>query len=60
MSKIHKCGTCNKEFTDESEYLNHTCTTNCKPTEIEHLDATSGGSFSKQSEAARQRGEARK
>lgn len=60
MSQVHKCGTCDKEFSDEQKYLDHTCKTNYKPTEVEHLDATSGGNFSKQSAAARKRGEARK
>jgi len=60
MSQLHKCGTCGREFSDEREYLDHTCKTNYKPTEIEHLDATSDGQFSKQSEAARKRGEARR
>ena len=62
MSKeIHKCGTCEGSFKTEAEYLEHKCdSTGHKPTEVAHQDTLTGGKFSKASEAALKRGEARK
>lgn len=59
--EVHKCGTCSAEFGTDTEYYEHTCeATGFKPTEVEHQDALTEGRFSKQSEAAIARGEARK
>lgn len=54
-----KCAQC--EFKGgEAEYLSHTCVTGKKPTEIAHQDVLTSGGFSKQSEAALERGAKRK
>ena len=55
------CGQCEKSFNSSEDYLQHTCEqTGFKPNTVEHLDATSNGQFSKQSQKALERGEARK
>lgn len=57
----NKCGTTGCDFKGTHEqYLKHKCVTGFKPTEIEHQDALTDGAFSKVSEAALARGEARK
>jgi hypothetical protein len=33
---MHICSICNEEFETEAEYLDHTCTTDFKPTDFEH------------------------
>jgi hypothetical protein len=33
---MNTCSVCNEEFETEEAYLNHTCTTDFKPTEFEH------------------------
>lgn len=53
------CGVCGLECSNTEEYLNHKCTTGFKPTDVEHLDATSGGRFSLQAEKAKARGTAK-
>lgn len=45
------CGQCTKEFPSEQAYLNHSCITGYKPTEIEHL----GENFVLQSKEALKR-----
>lgn len=48
-------------FNTEEDYLNHTSPeTGYKPTQVEHQDSLTKGRFSKVSEKARERGEARK
>ena len=60
MSKqIHKCSNCDFEGSLEA-YLAHKCSTGFKPTQIEHQDKLTGGQFSKISEKALERGEAKK
>lgn len=56
----HNCGTCEKSFATEALYLAHKCDTGYKPTDVKHQDALTNGKFSRQSEAALKRGEARK
>jgi len=57
----HICGACQQSFAKENEYLTHECkATGFTPKEVEHQDALTGGQFSKQSEAALERGEAKK
>lgn len=56
----HKCSTCEKTYDTVAKYLSHKCSTGFKPTQIEHQDALTNGAFSKQSEKALERGEARK
>lgn len=53
----HICGQCNKQFTSEEEYLNHTCeSTGFTPKDPDHL----GPEFLAIQKAALARGEARK
>jgi rubredoxin len=52
----HNCGVCGFESADEKGYLEHTCKTGFKPTQIEHQDALTKGAFSKISARAQQRG----
>ena len=60
MEKI-TCSPCQKVFLTNEAYLKHKCPkTGFNPTQIEHQDALTGGRFSKQSQAALARGEARK
>jgi len=55
------CCACGKEFKDNKAYLKHKCDkTGFTPTDVEHFDALSGGKFSLQSQAALDRGKARK
>ena len=57
----HVCGACKAVFPSEAKYLDHTCeTTGFSPVDVEHQDALTDGEFSKQSEKALERGEARK
>lgn len=56
----HICSTCERTFDIEDDYLGHDCITGFKPTDVGHLDFTSGGQFSKQAEKAIQRGEDRR
>lgn len=56
----HICGTCEKEFATEADYLKHKCVTGHKPTDIEHQDVLTNGAFSRQSTKALERGDARK
>ena len=58
---MHICGTCKKEYKTPEGYLKHICKeTGHKPDTVEHLDATSGGRFSLQSQKAVARGDVKK
>ena len=59
QTTMAKCGVCEFKGSTE-EYLKHKCSTGFKPTDIKHQDALTNGRFSKQSEKALERGEARK
>lgn len=60
MPAKHICGACGQEFNTEAAYTGHTCpTTDHKPTAVAHQDALTGGAYSSQSQAARERGAAR-
>jgi hypothetical protein len=56
----HICGVCEKEFSDEKGYLDHTCeVSSLKPTDPEHLVKTTTPNFKEASEAALERGNKR-
>ena len=58
---INICEPCGQSFENENQYLKHECpTTGFVPSSVEHLDITSEGRFSKQSQEALKRGELRK
>ena len=57
---MSKCAQCEFQGGGE-EYLAHKCDkTGFKPTDVKHQDALTNGAFSKQSEAALERGAKRK
>lgn len=56
---MSKCGVCAFQG-DYNGYLNHKCSTGHKPTEVAHQDKLTGGRFSRQSQKALERGEAKK
>ena len=61
MPKKYTCCPCGEVFKTLEDYLKHTCKkTGFTPRDIEHVDATSGGRFSKVSASALARGQKRK